>query len=314
MSDAPAPIAQQPTTIPPPVPQENGAGALMDMPQPKEKVEPIGGAPAPEPVDDSQEFELDIKGQKQKVKANKAQLTQLLQKSLYADQMIKDATQAKRGAEAMMSKLKSGDLRQIREVFEDPAIGGDIKKIALGMVTEMMEDEKLTPEQRESREWKSKAEKYEAQEKAREEAEKQKTHEAKDEALRIKFRGEIIGAMKDYPELPQTQETMDACILNMRANYRVHGILLSAKQAMEIVSKRYWAGIQYSLGVVSPEKIYERFGQKGLDKLQSLRLKELRDKTNPANKAPEIGTDTKKKKYITEKEYDKAFAQRIAGL
>lgn len=304
VAPAPQPIAQEPIQQPAPVQGDNSA-ALADLPVSKQ---------AAEPIDDSQEFELDIKGQKQKVKANRAQLTQMMQKAMYADQMIKDATQAKRGAESMMAKLKSGDVRQIREIFEDPAIGVDMKKIALEVVKNMMDDESLSPEQREAREWKTKAERYEAAEKAREDLTKAQADKARQEAIAVRLRTDIVTAMKEYTDLPQNQATMDACIQYMRANYRKFGKTLPAADAMKLVNRDYWGGVTKLLETLTPEQIVSKFGTKGLDKLQQLKLKELRDKTNPNAPAAPVNEPFKKKKYLTEKEYDKAFAQRIAGL
>lgn len=307
MSDAaPAPVVQEATNVPPPPQVSEGSAALADLPVSKQVAEPI---------DESQEFELDIRGQKQKIKANRAQLTQILQKSLYADQMIKDATQAKRGAEAMMAKLKSGDIRQIREIFSDPAIGVDIKKLALEQVREMMEDEGLTDEQRENRKYKTELEQLRSEKKAQEDAKQATADKARQEALAVRLRTDIVTAMKEYQDLPQTQATMDACIQYMRANFRKFGKTLPAADAMKLVSRDYWGGVTKLLDTLTPDKIIERFGKKTLDKLQQLKLKELRDSTNPATQGtPTIPEVNRKRKSLTEKEYDKQFAQRIAGL
>ena len=142
MPDAPiAPVTQEATKVPPPViAGSQGAGALADGPTSKEVVD----APDPYEFDD-----LEIKGQKQKLKfADKNQLKSIFQKALYADQAIKDGTQAKKGAEAMMAKLKTP--QGLREVLSDPAIGLDLRKFVLDEVRAMMDDERLTPEERES--------------------------------------------------------------------------------------------------------------------------------------------------------------------
>ena len=97
------------------------------------------------------EYELDIKGQKQKVRfETEDQLRAVLQKATYADQVIKESSQKIKGSEALMRKLSTPE--GLREVLADPAINMDVKKFAIEIVKEMMEDEKLTPEQRESRE------------------------------------------------------------------------------------------------------------------------------------------------------------------
>ena len=146
----PAPVKQEPTKIPPPVAAgTQGAAALAE------------GEPKATPIaEDPLEFELDVKGNKQKLKfANRDQLKAVLQKALYADQVIKDGVQAKKGAEAFMGKLKTKE--GLLEVLRDPDVNMDVKQFAIEIVKEMMDDEKLTPEQREALQFKVRAEKAE---------------------------------------------------------------------------------------------------------------------------------------------------------
>lgn len=280
---------------------------------------PIGADTGIEPAkkteaiaEDPFEFELDVKGKKEKIKfSGKDQMKAVLQKALYADQVIKDASQAKKGAEALMQKLKTP--QGLREVLTDPDINVDMKKFALDIVREMMDDEKLTPEQREAREWKTKAEKLQAAQDEREAAEKNAKEKAKNDALAIELRGEIVGAMKKYPDIPQSQATMDGVIQNMRAAFRRFGKHLTAEQAMSVYSEQYWKSLGTTIDTMPEELILKRFGQKTLDKIQRIKLKELQDKTNPARLKQEINPEIKKKKNLTEKEFEKHF-DTLAGL
>jgi len=136
--------------------------------------------------------------------------------------------------------------------------------------------------------------------------------DAKSQALAQQTRNEIINAMKKYPDLPQNQATMDACILNMRAAFKRFGKHLSAEQAMTVYSQQYWKSFESLLDKMTPEQIEARFGKKILDKLQKIKLNELKNKTNPAHKVP-VSDEVKKKKNLTEKEFDKHFKE-LAGL
>lgn len=300
---APAPITQEPTKIPPPTQAgSQGAAALIDEPKKKEEI-----------PEDPFEFELDVKGQKQKLKFDsKDQLKAVLQKALYADQIIKDASQAKKGAESLMQKLKTP--QGVREVLSDPDINLDVKKFALEIVREMMDDEKLTPEQREAREWRTKAEKLEAEKKARDEFEEQKKAQEKAQAHAQQIRTEIIEAMKKYPDIPQTQATMDAVIQNMRAGFRRFGKHLTAEQAMTVYSQQYWNSLSKIIENMEADQLLKRFPQKTLDKIQQFKLNQLKEKTNPAKKeTPEDG-EIKKKKSLTEKDFERHFSKNIAPL
>lgn len=298
-----APVVQEPTKIPAPTEAgSQGAADLVETPK--------------APVDDPFEFELDVKGQKQKLKfQTKDQLKAVLQKALYADQVIKDASQAKKGAEALMQKIKTP--QGLREILRDPEINMDVKQFALDTVKEMMNREEKykdwTPEQMKAAERAELADKYEAEMKAKEEEEKARIAQEKSAAQAQEIRGQIIESMKKYPDIPQTQATMDAVIQNMRAAYRRFGKHLTAEQAMAVYSQQYWTSLGSVLDKMSPEQIMERFGKKTLDKIQQLKLNELKNKTNPAMKAPSLDGEVKKKKHLTEKEFEKHF-QQLAGL
>jgi hypothetical protein len=300
---APAPVVSEPVKPAPAIPGQVGAAALTDAPGTK-PVEPV--------ADDPYEVELDVKGQKQKIKfANKDQLKAVLQKALYADQTIKDGVQAKKGADALMQKLKTP--AGLREVLSDPDINVDIKKFAIGIVQEMMDDERLTPEQREARATKKELDELKAWRERDEKNKQEYLQSEKNKKLMTQVSGEIITAMKKYPDIPQTQATMDACIQNMRAAFRRFGKHLTAEQSMSVYSEQYWTSLHSVIDKMDPDAIVKRFGQKTLDKIQKLKLQELKDKTNPANRAPAANVEVSKKKHLTEKEYDKHFAG-LAGL
>ena len=298
----PTPVKSEPTKIPPPLAAgTQGAAALAE------------GEPKTTPIEeDPLEFELDVKGNKQKLKfANRDQLKAVLQKALYADQVIKDGVQAKKGAEALMGKLKTKE--GLLEVLRDPDVNMDVKQFAIDIVKGMMADEKLTPEQKEAIEFKKRAEAAEGTLAEQKKAAEEKEAQDKMQKQRQEISGQIIEAMKKYPDIPQTQATMDACILNMRAAYKRFGKHLTAEQAMSVYSEQYWNAHKALLEKMTPEQLVSRFGQKTLDKLQQIKLNELKDRTNPAKKVSTGSEGTKKKKHLTEKDFDKHFKE-LAGL
>ena len=304
-STAPVPVTQEPTKVPPPIAAgSQGAGALAE-----------GTSKDPVAASDPYEFDdLEIKGQKQKLKfQGKDQLKAVLQKALYADQAIKDGTQAKKGAEAMMAKLKTP--QGLREVLSDPAIGLDLRKFVLDEVRAMMDDERLTPEERESRDAKRERDELRQWKEQREQSEKDAAQKAKNEALANQTRKEIITAMDKFPDIPKTQATMDDVIQNMRAAFRKYGKHLTPDQAMTVYSQQYWASLQDVIGKLDAETISKRFGPKTLDKIQKMKLQELKEKTDPAKKSLTNGeASVKNKKNLTEKEYEKIFQAKLAGL
>lgn len=303
------------------MPPDATAAPAAPVIEPKPKaVDPLApaapGTPTPEAApapDNPFEYELEVKGQKQKINfQDKERLTAVLQKALYADQVIKDASQAKKGAEAFMAKLKEPG--GLKEVLSDPAIGVDYKKWALEQVREMMDEEKLTPEQKELRDlqaFKKSTEEAGVRAKAEAAAKEQQEKLMKDAQT---ARTGIIEAMKKYPDIPQTQATMDAVIQNMRAGFRRFGKHLTADQAMTVYSQQYWQSLTKILETMTPEQMLVRFGQKTLDKIQQFKLAELRKKTSPGAKPIAAGEPAKPKKHLTEKEFDQHFRELAGGL
>src|SRR5580692_11308466 len=121
-----APVAD-PSVTPAPDPKATPAGgAPVTDKEVKDKADAAGLTPTVDPL----EYELEIGGKKQKIKfTSREQLVAVLQKAAYSDRVIKEATQAKKGAEALMAKLKEPG--GLKEVLSDPAIGMDYKKWAI---------------------------------------------------------------------------------------------------------------------------------------------------------------------------------------
>lgn len=281
-------------------------------------------APAPEAAASPYDFDIDVKGQKQKVSfKDKQEIQAIIQKAIYADQMIKNATQATKGAEAMMERIKrakDGDYSGIKEIFDDPEVGVDLKKVALSIVQDMMEDEKLSPEQRENRDLRLyKQRKEEEESKAKADA------AARDKAERFKkglaeLRTTIIGELEKYPDIPKDQATFNNIIQYMQAAYRRFGKHLTVPQATALYAHQYWKGFLTTFSNLTDDQIRARFGdktgQKVIERIQKLKLAELKGKTDPSKKTPSAGSsgDDKPKKTMSEKDFEKHFSQQLAGL
>lgn len=310
MPDNIAPVAQEPTKIPPPIQGSQGAGALAE-----------GAVKSDTLPVDPYEFDLDVKGQKQKMKfSGKQQLEAMLQKAMYADQVIKEGSQAKRFTAELINKLKNGKLAEVKEIFDDPAIGRNFKELALEEIREAMADEKKyegwTPEQMKLAERARLADKYEAEAQQRDLSAKQQAEQHKREENKQRISGQIIEAMKKFPHIPQTPETANEMMLMMSAAYQRFGKHLTPDQAMEVIEKRYWSNLSSLVEKLPPEELLKRFPKKSLDKLQEFKLGLLKDKVDPSKKKTEGDGSMKKKKHLTEKEFEKHFSSNmgLAGL
>lgn len=331
MPEAPAaPAAPAAPTAPAPKPGEEAPKPGAAAPE----IDPATGKPkveapaAPNPY----EFELEVGKEKKKVAfKGREQLVAVLQKAIYADQMTKNATQALAGAKAIVDKLalaKKGDWSGLREMANDPEVGFDVKRFALDLVKEMMEEEKLSPEAREAKELRAKVEKFEKEEadrKANAEAAARRDRVLKDAAV---VRTKIVEAFKAFPDLPVNQSTMDGVIQNMKVAGRLlakkYGKPLSTAQlmaefppskAVELYAKTFWAGIAQVVQGMTPEQISKRFGEKTLENLEKHKLKLLKEQTRPGGRAPASPPgEGGGKKNLTQKEFERSQGLSTAGL
>ena len=242
---------------------------------------------------------------------------------MYAETTIKESMQARKGVELLMGKLQSvakGDVDALEELMSDPAFKGDTRTLGLNIVKRLMDREKKfegwSPEQMKAAERAEMADKYEAQMKSQAEAETRKKQQEKLNNDAQEARTAIIKAMDQYPDIPKTQATMDAVIQNMRAGFRKYGKWMTPTQSMEIYANQYWTSLGSVIEKMEPDTIVKRFGQKALDKIQKYKLDLLKKKTDPSNKTQAVDGDIKKKKHLTEKEFEKHFSQTmgLAGL
>ena len=90
---------------------------------------------------------------------------------------------------------------------------------------------------------------------------------------------------------------------------------VTPKQAMSVYSEQYWSSLSRTMETMTPEQIEKRFGKKMLDKMERNKLESLKRKTDPANKSPQTTIKSERKSgHISERDYDRAFQERIAGL
>ena len=83
---------------------------------------------------------------------------------------------------------------------------------------------------------------------------------------------------------------------------------------MSVYSEQYWTSLASTIGKMDPEALAKRFGNGTLDKIQKLKLSELKKQTDPNN--PKLNGDSpvKKKKHITEREFEHHFRELAGGL
>lgn len=261
---------------------------------------------------DAKKFKLNIKGKE--IEITEDQAIAMLQKAAYADQQIKEAAQAKKGAEGLIQRLKENPW----EVLADPAVGHDVKQLAVKKIKEFMDEEAKDPKERELEMTRKELEAYKKQEaeakRAAEEAEKAKAIKDQADAMRT----EIISAMDANKDvLPKSQAVMDRLIGYMRAGYKKTGKVLPASEAIKYVIADYKAEVNDVFKTADVSKLVELFGPEVIKKLREADLSKLKQGNESQLKGenqPKPELPVNKKGKIPEKKYEKFWKDRIAGL
>lgn len=125
-------------------------------------------------------WKIKVRGKEREFDAsNEDELRKLVEKAFGADEVFQESAQTRKQAEQFFSMLKeaSKDPRKLAQLLKHEQIGGeDFKKLAEQYLWEQIQEEKLTPEQKEQRRIKEELERYrqaEAEAKAKKEAEEQ---------------------------------------------------------------------------------------------------------------------------------------------
>jgi hypothetical protein len=150
-----------------------------------------------------------------------------------SDKRLQEATQSRKQAEEFVNLLKNDPIK----LLSDPRIGHDVKKLAEEYLMKELENEMLSPEQRELKETKSKLKSYEdwkqEQEKAAITAQEQQvvSHYTQ------KYQQDIISAL-DKSGLPRSESTVNRMI-NYMSQSLENGYGLEADDVVDLVKMDY---------------------------------------------------------------------------
>lgn len=308
-SEIPSPAATPAPTPTPDVKAPVKTEAVAATPEAK----PAEGTPAAEAKAEPKIFKLNVKGKE--VELTEEQAISLLQKAQYADQQIKEAVQTKKAVASLVERLKANPW----EVLQDPAIGLDVKKLAVEKIKEMMADEQKDPKERELEMTRKELEAYRKKEEEARIAAENNKKQAEIKAKADEFRKEMIDVIEAHKDvLPKSQAVMDRLIGYMRAGYKKTGKVLPASEAIKYVLNDYKAEVSEMFKTADVTKLVDMFGPDVIEKLRKADLAKLQ-KINEASlkgdkKESKTEIPVNKKGRIPEKQYEKFWKDRIAGL
>lgn len=214
-----------------------------------------------------------IKWRGKEVELDDDSITSYAQKGFDAEEKWHEASRMKKEAEQFMSRLKSDPL----SVLKDPNIGVDFKQIAEEFIWEQIQDERLTPEERERRKIEKELNEYrEKDRKAREDEEMKRNDEIR-QTMRADFDRKIAETLSKSG-LPRSKHMLEKFSM-----YLLHDVRRGIERPMEVyvdaVRKDYIDDMQHFFGESPADLLVKFIGDKNMKKIREHDIKSVKSPT-----------------------------------
>jgi hypothetical protein len=290
---------------------EEGADDNASMPE---------GNPTPEDADNAPKESTQSMLKKFKLKVDGEEIEEEFDLS-NEEALIKELQLAKaakkRMAEAQDAKRKAYELMQ--SIDQDPAnmlkrLGPKGFEIAERLLLEKMQDEMLSPEEKNFRDMKRKLEAYEAQEKEMLAKQEQQKLESLEKEQAEHYQQVIIDAL-EKSGLPKTAESAKRLAFLLHKNLQL-GIELDAVDLAKEVKNEYTTNIQQLLKNATPEQLVELLDKDAVKKLRQYDTNQFKARqkfsnTKTAAQGHALPPQTKGRGYQTLEEWQEELNQRL---
>jgi hypothetical protein len=222
-------------------------------------------------------FMKKIKVRDKEVELDEDQLTSYAQKGFDAQEKWESAAKMRKDAEHFISKLKSDPL----SVLTDPRIGVNFRKIAEDYIWDQMQEEKLSPEEKERRQEKRELEEYRQKEKHRREREESQ----RDEELRTNMRADYdrkIAEALSKSGLPRTKHTIEKFTKYMARDVK-NGVQREMEDYIDVVRQDYIEDMQHFFGESPADTLIKFIGENNMKKIREHDLSKMKSPTPKEN-------------------------------
>lgn len=188
-----------------------------------------------------------------------------------SDSKFQEAARLRKEAEEIIGLFKSNP----RKALEHPAIGADVRKMAEEILSEHLEEELSTPEQKRIRELEKKLAEQESRDRAKAEAEEKAKSSAAETAYITQAEKDITSALQTSG-LPRTNRTVGRMIHYMQNALRA-GHDVKPSEVVELVKEDYQNDIKELFGAADGATLAALLGEDGLKKVRTHDLSRLKD-------------------------------------
>ena len=192
------------------------------------------------------------------------------QKGAAAEEKWQEAARMKKEADAFVERLKKNPI----EVLKDPSLGVDFRKVAEDYLWEQMQEENLSPEEKQyRREQKELKDLRDAKEKHEAEIEAQR-HQAEVQHFEQEYDKKVATALADSG-LPKTTGTIRRITEYMLLDVK-NGVERPIADYVDLVSRDYAADIKDLIGALPADKLLKLLGGDVAKKIREHDVAQLR--------------------------------------
>lgn len=253
----------------------------------------VEATPQEKPVSDmtpaeKKRYRLKIDGEE--ADYDEDEVVRMAQKGRAADKKFQESSQMRKQSEEFIRLLKEDP----RKVLSHPSIGHDLKKFAEDILLEQLQDEMLSPQEKEIREYKSKLAKYEEQERKTKEAEDAKNKESVKAKYAEDYNKQIIDAL-EAGGLPKTEYTVQRMIYYMSKAIE-NGYEMSALDVRDLVKRDYQQDTKSLYSGLDSEALLAILGDDVVKKLKKEDIKKVKGFQNNLKNPIELDNEDRPKK------------------
>ena len=249
----------------------------------------------------------------EEVEVDEDELLRNYQLRKVSDKRLQEGVKARKQAEAIINLLKTDPKR----VLSDPRIGLDVKKFAEDIIYQSLQEEMMTPEQRELNEYKRKVQEYEAQQKRIKQQQLMTQQQKLQEQRKNEYVNDISTALSDSG-LPKTDYTVQRVVHHMSKAIKAGFPDVKASDVIDLVHKDYVQDVKSLFGSSSEETLFKILGDEVANKIRNYDINKFKEKNAipksnnvKLNKGNTTKTRKKKEKVLTPSQLRQKIQQQF---
>ena len=254
--------------------ESNGNDNSIDGSNPEQSGD-VGGQtrqPHDEVIDRiAKKYKVKLEGEELEV--DEDELIRNYQLRKVSDKRLQEGVMARKQAEALLHMLKTDPQR----VLSDPRIGLDVKKFAEDIIYKQLQEEMMTPEQRELATYKQKVQAYEAQQKKLQDEQRMKEEAALHEQRRNDYVNDISSALANSG-LPKNDYTVGRVVHEMTRAIQNGFSNVKAQDVIELVHAQFVKDTKELYGSSSEETLFKLLGDDVAGKIRNYDVSQFKQK------------------------------------